>query len=37
MNCCKHPTEEQLGASDSEIGNNTKTIVWKRVFPQCVA
>ncbi|CAM9712348.1 unnamed protein product [Ascophyllum nodosum] len=35
MNCCKHPTEKQLGASTSEVlGNNTKGLE-KAVSPVC--
>ena len=35
MNCCKKPTAKQLGASASEIGNNTKSSLEKAVSPAC--
>ena len=35
MNCCQQPTGKQLGASASEIGNNTKNSLEKAVSPVC--
>ena len=32
---CIQPTEKQLGASASEIGNNTKSSLEKAVSPVC--
>ena len=33
MNCCKQPTEKQLGASASEPGANTKSSLEKVISP----
>ena len=34
-NCCKQPTEKQLGAAASEIGNDTRSSLERAVPPVC--